>query len=105
MRAALFAGLFAALLAALSPPAQAAGFLPLAEAVQPLHDRLAVIAEALPSLQARLRVQPQADDTRETTRERALAWARLRALRSEQRQLTAELAEAQRAAQDPLRLH
>ena len=61
--------------------------------------------DALPPLQARLRMPPLASDAREITRERALAWAQVQALLGEQRQLRVELAEAERAAEDPLRLH
>lgn len=105
MKGAIRSAFVALLLSGAGLGASAAGYLPLAAATQPLKDRLAEITEALPPLQARLRMPPLASDARETTRERALAWARVQVMLDEQRQLQVELADAQRAAEDPLRLH
>ena len=102
---AIRSAVLAVLLSGMGLGASAAGYLPLAEATRPLKDRLAEITDALPPLQARLRMPPLASDAREITRERALAWAQVQALLGEQRQLRVELAEAERAAEDPLRLH
>ncbi|HLO95147.1 MAG TPA: hypothetical protein VK195_12595 [Burkholderiaceae bacterium] len=85
--------------------AQAAGFLPVSDAVRPLEERLALIDQELGALRPLLRPVSGPQDSRQALRERALAWARVQVLQQEQAQLKVELVDAHRAAEDPMRLH
>ncbi|WP_269632300.1 hypothetical protein [Pelomonas sp. BJYL3] len=93
------------LLAGLGVAAQAAGFLPVAEGLKPLKQRLQAIAEEIRPLRLRLQQAPAADEAKLAVQERALAWSRLQDLLDEQARLQGELDEAQLAARDPLRQH
>lgn len=85
--------------------APAAGLLPVAEAIQPLQQRLAVIDREMRPLQSIVKREPAPAESPQELRDRARAWARLQDLMAEQSRLNDEIAQAQQAAKDPLRLY
>jgi len=105
VRAWLMAALVCGLQGGLCAAAQAGGFQSVEDGLRPLKERLAAIDLELPPLQARMARLAAPDEGPQARRERALAWVRLELLLQEQAQLKEELADAQRAARDPMRLH